>query len=84
MVSPNILWVRHCNNQHHLLKEQNEKFQKCIYINCYNSLRLFANIAKNCKKDTIFDNLRTINQEGDMKAALMTSIFSSAFPVLTV
>ena len=35
--------------------------------------------AKNCKKDKIFDNLRTINQEGAMKTRLMTPSFSSAF-----
>ena len=35
--------------------------------------------AKKLKKDTIFDNLRTITQEGDMKTRQMTPFFSSAF-----
>ena len=33
---------------------------RCIYINCYSKNILSA---KNCKKDTIFDNLKTITQE---------------------
>ena len=35
--------------------------------------------AKNFKKEKIFDNLRTINQEGAMKTRVMTSSFSPAF-----
>ena len=35
-------------------------------------------------QDTIFDNLSTITQEGDMKTRQLTSIFSSAFGALTV
>ena len=34
--------------------------------------------AKNCK-NTIFDNLRTINQEGDMKTRLMPHVFHLHF-----
>ena len=34
--------------------------------------------AKNCKKDAIFNNLRTITQEGDLKTRQMTPLFSSA------
>ena len=40
--------------------------------------------AKNCKKDTISDNLRTLTQEGDMKTRQMTPFFSSAFQALTI
>ena len=35
--------------------------------------------AKNCKKVHIFDNLRTITQEGDMKTRLITPIFYLLF-----
>ena len=40
--------------------------------------------VRNCKKDTIFDNLRTITQKRNMKTRLTTSFFSSAFRALTV
>ena len=39
----------------------------CIYRNCYNSLRFFADLSKNCKKDAIFDNLRTMTQEREIQ-----------------
>ena len=42
-------------------------------MNCYNSLRRVA------KKGTIFDNLKTITQERDMKTRKMTPFFLSFF-----
>ena len=59
---------------------------RCIYIiNYYNSASVFLlKSAKNCQNDTIFDNLRTITQEGDMKTRQMTPLFSSIFQALTV
>ena len=47
-------------------------------------LDLLLKSTKKCKKDTIFDNLRTITQKGDMKTRQMTTFFSSAFRSLTV
>ena len=35
--------------------------------------------AKYCEKDTIFNNLNTITQKGDMKTRQMTPFFSRAF-----
>ena len=43
--------------------------------NAYNSLRFVADISKKFKKNTIFDNLRTITQEGDMKTRQITPSF---------
>ena len=55
-----------------------------MYINRYNSLRFVADISKKEIKDTIFENLRTITQEGDMKTRQITPFFSSVFRALTV
>ena len=54
---------------------------RCIYIiNYYNSASVFLlKSAKNCQNDTIFDNLRTITQEGDMKTRQMTLFFNLLF-----
>ena len=35
--------------------------------------------AKYCEKDTIFNNLNTVTQKGDMKTRQMTPFFSRAF-----
>ena len=40
--------------------------------------------AKTSKMDIIFDNLKTVTQEGDMKTRQMTPFFSSVFQALTV
>ena len=40
--------------------------------------------TRNCKKDTIFDNIRTTNQEGDTKTTLMTPSFLTTVRTLTV
>ena len=48
------------------------------------ALDLLLTSAKKCIKDTIFDNLRTITYEGDMKTSQTIPFFSSAFQALTV
>ena len=48
------------------------------------ALDLLLASAKNCKKDLIFDSLRTLTLEVDMKTGRKTPFFSSAFRTLTV
>ena len=60
------------------LKSETRTF-KCIYINFYSSLRYFVDKAPNCKKDAIFDNLRTITQEWDIKTRQMIPFFHLLF-----
>ena len=67
---------------HHGTGFSNFQIQKWVSQTVVFDILLMS--AKNCKKDTIFDNLRTINQEGGMKTRFMTPFFSSAFRALTV
>ena len=46
-----------------------------MHIQPITALDVLLTLAKNCKKDIIFDNLRTMTQEGDMKTRLMTPFF---------
>ena len=55
-----------------------------MYINYYNGLRLFADVSKNYKNDTILGNLRTITQQGKNEERQMTKFVSYTFCVLTV
>ena len=41
-------------------------------------------LAQNCKKKTIFDNLRTIAQESHMQTGQVTPFFSYTFLLQTV
>ena len=40
---------------------------RCIYVNCFNTLRFLAAVSTKLKKWTSLDNLRTITQEGNME-----------------
>ena len=56
-----------------------------LYINCYNRPRFFAATGiKLQKKQTIFDNLRTIAQESHMQTGQVTPSFSYTFLLQTV
>ena len=56
-----------------------------IYANCFNRLRFFAEISRNCKKCTLLDKLRTINSgEGNMETRKMIQFFHLLFSALTV
>ena len=46
-----------------------------IYLNCFNRLRLLAEVSTKFQKMSFLDNLRTITQEGNMATRQMTSFF---------
>ena len=57
---------------------------RCIYVNCFNTVRFFAEVSTKFQKMHFLDNLRTITQEGNMETRQMTAFFSSTFSTLTV
>ena len=57
---------------------------RCIYVNCFNILRFFAEVSTKLRKCTFSDNLRIISQEGNMETTQMTPLFSSNFSALPV
>ena len=57
---------------------------RCIYINCYNSLRFFADISKKLQKGHSFWQFKDPNSGSRYENNTNNSIFSSAFWALTV
>ena len=68
------------SNQYHLLKERNLNLQMYV-LKLRTALSFLPLLAKDCNKDTIFDNLGTISLERDLKTRQITL---SAFRALTV
>ena len=54
---------------------------RCIYVNCFNTLRFLAEVSTKLKKRTSLDNLRTITQEGNMETRQMTTFFHLLSPL---
>ena len=52
---------------------------RCIYVNCFNSLR-----QNKIEKIHILDNLRTINQEGKMEIGQIIPVYSCTVSNITV
>ena len=66
------------NSQHHFLRAKRELSDAYTWI-AITALDFLLTSAKNCKKYTIFDSLRTITQEGDMKTRPIIPLFSFVF-----
>ena len=67
IVSNNIFW-----------KRLTRPF-RCIYVNCFNILNFFCWGQYKIEKMHLFDNLRIITQEGNMKTTQITPFFHLLF-----
>ena len=80
----NISWtVAQTHINHIILWKNVMRAFRDIYVNCFNRLRLFAEVSTNLKW-TFLDNLGIITQKGNVEARKMTPFFSSNFSALTV
>ena len=76
-------WSHSIVNNNIFWKRITRRF-RCIYVNCFNILRLFCWGQHKIEKMHFFDNFRVITQEGNMKTAQMTPFFFIYFFYLLV